>query len=101
MLRTTIRTFSRLQSTSARATTAPAAAQVFRKSNDAVQATSTAQSNTNKPHSKKATPVDPEEYKRRLEERFGGAEASALGTLVDGKPEGLASNVKRNMFRLI
>ncbi|BGP56789.1 hypothetical protein JCM8202v2_004419 [Rhodotorula sphaerocarpa] len=41
------------------------------------------------------------EYQRKLEERFGGGESAAIGQLVDGKPEGLASNVKRNMFRLI
>ncbi|GAA5860168.1 hypothetical protein JCM1840_002798 [Sporobolomyces johnsonii] len=48
------------------------------------------------------SPTDPAlDYQRRLEERFGGGEAAALGHLVDGKPEGLARHVKKNMFRLI
>ncbi|GAA5976081.1 hypothetical protein JCM21900_006746 [Sporobolomyces salmonicolor] len=48
------------------------------------------------------SPTDPAfDYQRRLEERFGGGEAAALGNLVDGKPEGLARHVKKNMFRLI
>ncbi|GAA5928041.1 hypothetical protein JCM3775_002796 [Rhodotorula graminis] len=48
------------------------------------------------------SPTDPaSDYQRRLEERFGGQDASALGTLVNGQPEGLAPNVKRNMFRVI
>ncbi|GAA5889332.1 hypothetical protein JCM8208_007844 [Rhodotorula glutinis] len=48
------------------------------------------------------SPTDPAaDYQRRLEERFGGQDASALGTLVNGQPEGLAPNVKRNMFRVI
>ncbi|TNY23025.1 hypothetical protein DMC30DRAFT_77267 [Rhodotorula diobovata] len=48
------------------------------------------------------SPTDPAaEYQRRLEERFGGQDASALGTLVNGQPEGLAPHVKRNMFRVI
>lgn len=42
-----------------------------------------------------------EEALRRFEERFGGVEQVALGALVDGKPEGLAKNVKNNMFRVI
>ncbi|GAA5963322.1 hypothetical protein JCM3765_006982 [Sporobolomyces pararoseus] len=48
------------------------------------------------------SPTDPAaDYKRLLEERFGGGEAAALGQLVDGKPEGLAKHVKNNLFRLI
>ncbi|KWU43513.1 hypothetical protein RHOSPDRAFT_34971 [Rhodotorula sp. JG-1b] len=59
-------------------------------------------SSTPKPPRKLRSPTDPaSDYQRKLEERFGGGEAAALGTLVDGKPEGLAANVKRNMFRLI
>ncbi|GAA5964972.1 hypothetical protein JCM8115_007100 [Rhodotorula mucilaginosa] len=55
-----------------------------------------------KPPRKLRSPTDPaSDYQRKLEERFGGGESAALGTLVDGKPEGLAANVKRNMFRLI
>ncbi|GAA6009746.1 uncharacterized protein JCM10292_000336 [Rhodotorula paludigena] len=50
----------------------------------------------------KATGVDPAlAYQQLLEERFGGGDSAALGTLVNGQPEGLAPNVKRNMFRLI
>ncbi|GAA5883933.1 hypothetical protein JCM16303_004706 [Sporobolomyces ruberrimus] len=48
------------------------------------------------------SPTDPAaDYQRLLEERFGGGEAAALGQLVDGKPEGLGRETKRNMFRLI
>jgi hypothetical protein len=36
-----------------------------------------------------------------FESRFGGSETTMLGTLVDGKPEGLARSVKKNMFRVI
>lgn len=36
---------------------------------------------------------------KRFEERFGGQEATALGVLEDGKPEGLARAVRKNMFR--
>ncbi|GAA5934499.1 uncharacterized protein JCM15063_004593 [Sporobolomyces koalae] len=47
-------------------------------------------------------PADPSaDYARLLEERFGGSEAAALGQLVDGKPQGMAKHVQRNMFRLI
>ncbi|GAA5920910.1 hypothetical protein JCM1841_003616, partial [Sporobolomyces salmonicolor] len=54
------------------------------------------------PKKKAKSPTDPAlDYQRRLEERFGGGEAAALGNLVDGKPEGLARHVKKNMFRLI
>lgn len=41
------------------------------------------------------------EYVERFEERFGGGANSQLGELVDGKPQGQARNVQRNMFRLI
>jgi hypothetical protein len=41
------------------------------------------------------------EYVERFEERFGGGSQSQLGELVDGKPQGQARNVQRNMFRLI
>ncbi|GAA5977227.1 hypothetical protein JCM10908_004901 [Rhodotorula pacifica] len=59
-------------------------------------------SSDSKPPRKLRSPTDPaSDYQRKLEERFGGGESAALGTLVDGKPEGLAANVKRNMFRLI
>ncbi|KAM0751023.1 hypothetical protein T439DRAFT_325183 [Meredithblackwellia eburnea MCA 4105] len=38
---------------------------------------------------------------RALEARFGGQECTMLGILEDGKPQGLAKNVSRNMFRVI
>lgn len=41
------------------------------------------------------------EYVERFEERFGGGAQAQLGELVDGKPQGQARNVQRNMFRLI
>ncbi|POY74488.1 hypothetical protein BMF94_2487 [Rhodotorula taiwanensis] len=67
---------------------------------DAQEPPADGSSSPNKP--KLRSPTDPAaDYQRRLEERFGGGEAAALGQLVDGKPEGLAANVKRNMFRLI
>ncbi|GAA5853640.1 hypothetical protein JCM5353_004830 [Sporobolomyces roseus] len=48
------------------------------------------------------SPTDPAaDYQKLLEERFGGGESAALGQLVDGKPQGMARNVQRNMFRLI
>lgn len=36
-----------------------------------------------------------------FEDRFGGAETTQLGVSVDGKPDGLARSVKKNMFRVI
>ncbi|GAA5993913.1 hypothetical protein JCM11641_006955 [Rhodosporidiobolus odoratus] len=102
MLRNSIKVFCRTKSTSTTSSTASATAAVSRSSTKEPKAAMT-QVNAAQPakHTAPASTLDPSEYQRRLEERFGGGEAAALGQLVDGKPEGLASNVKRNMFRLI
>ncbi|GAA6048345.1 hypothetical protein JCM3770_000960 [Rhodotorula araucariae] len=123
MFRSLIRAFSRAKSTAARST--PDAAAVAPASSarpqagassappapaeppsvaDATLSSSSAPATATATKEKPAvrSPTDPAaDYKRRLEERFGGAEASALGTLVNGEPEGLAPHVKRNMFRII
>ncbi|BGP09686.1 hypothetical protein JCM10049v2_005559 [Rhodotorula toruloides] len=121
MLRTSIlRTLTRSKSTLARSadeTDSAAAAVASRESSSAGgRASSSAStdrtlhasdpskvhSDSHTPHDRRPARKDPAEaYKQLLEERFGGGDAAALGTLVDGKPEGLAPNVKRNMFRLI
>ncbi|GAA5898336.1 hypothetical protein JCM6882_000131 [Rhodosporidiobolus microsporus] len=41
------------------------------------------------------------DYKAKLEERFGGGEAAALGELVNGVPQGMQRGVQKNLFRLI
>ncbi|BGP33676.1 hypothetical protein JCM10296v2_005480 [Rhodotorula toruloides] len=120
MLRTPIlRAFTRSKSTLARSAgeTGSAAAAVASRESSSAEGSGASSStsdrtlhasNPSKVHSDSHTPHDrpprkdpAEAYKQLLEERFGGGDAAALGTLVDGKPEGLAPNVKRNMFRLI
>ncbi|BGP49875.1 hypothetical protein JCM10450v2_005780 [Rhodotorula kratochvilovae] len=122
MFRSLVRAFSRARSTAARPASeaaptassaaprggAPSAAHTPQKPAGAADATLSSSSAASPPAQQKKpspaprSPTDPAaDYQRRLEERFGGAEASALGTLVDGKPEGLAAHVKRNMFRVI
>ncbi|GAA5822297.1 hypothetical protein JCM11251_006294 [Rhodosporidiobolus azoricus] len=50
----------------------------------------------------KVTPANASaDYQRKLEERFGGGESAALGTLVNGQPQGMQRGVQKNLFRLI
>ncbi|GAA6030273.1 hypothetical protein JCM8097_009021 [Rhodosporidiobolus ruineniae] len=111
MLRTTAtaaRTLARAKSTTAAGSSASSSASSADQSSSSspspqdqpVHSHQPSKTSTSRPLLK-TSPTDPNEYKRLLEERFGGAEAAALGQLVDGQPEGMAANVKRNMFRLI
>ncbi|BGP17987.1 hypothetical protein JCM10213_005026 [Rhodosporidiobolus nylandii] len=93
MLRNAIRIAFRAQSTAAKRST-PA----DRVSNPCNKVKDSEASSADKVAQKKRLDDD---YKQRLEERFGGGESAALGELVNGQPEGQARNVKRNMFRLI
>ncbi|GJN92707.1 hypothetical protein Rhopal_005742-T1 [Rhodotorula paludigena] len=107
------RTFARAKSTATRPASESAAHEASTASSTASSSSAPAASarpteqkkpdlETRAREQAKATGVDPAlAYKQLLEERFGGGDSAALGTLVNGQPEGLAPNVKRNMFRLI
>ncbi|GAA5913176.1 uncharacterized protein JCM6883_006549 [Sporobolomyces salmoneus] len=104
------RAFVRAESTSAPATKAAQKPSSTKSSSssETPQATlkSTAAPQVESPSPEKKikvrSPTDPAaDYQKRLEDRFGGGEAAALGQLVDGKPQGLAKHVKNNLFRLI
>ncbi|BGP26082.1 hypothetical protein JCM10295v2_005025 [Rhodotorula toruloides] len=117
MLRSPLfRAFTRSKSTLARSAeeTGSAAAAVAAREGSSAGATTSSNdhqdrtfhaSNPSKVHSDSHTPHDrparkdpAEAYKQLLEERFGGADSAALGTLVNGQPEGLAPNGESSPF---
>ncbi|GAA6016447.1 hypothetical protein JCM10207_003866 [Rhodosporidiobolus poonsookiae] len=101
MLKHTVKTFTRAKSTiSAPAATSAVGNKARQIKSDKDNADTV---HVHHSHKRLINATDPAaEYQRRLEERFGGAEASALGNLVDGQPDnGMSPGVKRNLFRVI